>query len=258
MPQHPSTSFLGAAALMCSMKGTAESQLQPPEQQEHQKPKWKGRCGGSWEPTKSPKRSSPWEKPPCWAHKWPIPSQPTLLPSWPGTSWLHGAGLAATEAPSTALSAPHSLYPEFSHRKMDKTHTFSSVHLPHIQYKRGFSQLVQRFVPEQVSPVCRKASKTSSSCFLPLVMLRVLLHFIYISFYSIFSSIWITHWSLDLHGFLTSYQKAFFPLKRDFVERLYLTQQVGSLRAFTALSADIRDKNKFLLTFIPTNSVVFT
>lgn len=111
---------------------------------------------------------------------------PASRPRCPPGRALHGCTVPGQQhlklpAPHMSLSAPHSLHPEFSHRKMDKTHTFSSVHLPHIQYKRGFSQLVQRFVPEQVSPVCRKASKAVLAlAFLPLVMLRVLLHFIYI------------------------------------------------------------------------------
>lgn len=106
--------------------------------------------------------------------------------------------------------------------------------------------------------VQKQASKINLAlAFLPLVMLGVPLHFIS-SFYCIFSSGWITHWSLDLHGLLTSSQNTLFPLRSNFVKRLYLTQQVCSLHAFKALSADISDKKKFLLSFISTNSVVFT
>lgn len=106
---------------------------------------------------------------------------------------------------------------------------------------------MQCSVWQQVSPVCRNPSKTSPAlAVLPLVMLRVPLHFIYlyidISLYCIFSSSWISHWGLDLHGTLTSHQKAFFPLKSSFAERLHLTQQVSSPCAFTVLAADIRDR----------------
>lgn len=95
---------------------------------------------------------------------------------------------------------------------MDKTHTFSSVHLPHIQYKRGFSQLVQRFVPEQVSPVCRKASKAVLAlAFLPLVMLRVLLHFIYIYLFTAYFLPFESHTEVRIFmDFLHLIKKHFF------------------------------------------------
>lgn len=151
---------------------------------------------------------------------------------------------------------PHSLHSKIDYRKMDSTNTFSSVHLLASHTKGAFPSECSSLYGSRF-PLRAETSfqDHSGSCFFASSHAESpsTFHIYLSSFYCIFSSGWITHWSLDLHRILTSSQNTLFPLKSYFVKRLYLTQQVCSLHAFKALSAEISDKNKFLLSFISTN-----
>lgn len=149
--------------------------------------------------------------------------------------------------------------PKINYRKLNNTNHCSSMPLltSHTQeafpYNRGSWHGSTSPLPAETS-----SQNHLALAFLPLVMLTVSLHFISINF--LFAAYFLlveSHTEVSIFRVLTSSQNALFPLKSNFTKRLYLTREVCSLHAFRALSTDITAKNKFLLSFIPTNSVVF-